>query len=150
MLQIFNTILSVIIILFVVYILFISDKVNISKNANRPTENKKFKEISTLKEVYEDLLYYISIECDNTFEKVIYPLINKDITGGTRLINDDMLNSMAAEISNDIIMSLSDDYRYKVSTVINNDSIDGFILKLVYDTLSSLVIKINSNTIKKF
>lgn len=96
----------------------------------------------TIESFMKDISVLINYKCSVTYEKIIIPLSEKDLKN-RKTITDETLNNITVEISNEILNTLSNQYLMKISSVIKPEQIESFIISMVYDTLSKLVINLN-------
>lgn len=140
---IFLFIVLVIYILSMVFVIFIYKK-NI-KNNQIPVQVSNI----TIEEILKDLDTLIKYKCENLYQKVLLPLKNKTLGNSDAIITDDILDSLTLETSKEIIDQLSDNYKEKIYMVIKREKFEEFIINLVYDKISNIVIQMNKESVRK-
>lgn len=103
----------------------------------------------TIEEILKDLDTLIKYKCENLYQKVLLPLKNKTLGNSDTIITDEILDSLTLETSKEIIDQLSDNYKEKIYLVIKEEKFEEFIVNLVYDKISNIVIQMNKESVRK-
>lgn len=132
--------------LFILYLIIeLIKKIIVTNASSKQVINSK----DNIENIMTDLLVIVEYKCSNAYEKSIIPATERDLKQ-RKTISDETLNMISAEVTYEIISFLSDTYIRRISTIIKSDKIEQFILSLVYDTLSKLVIQLNKEILKQY
>lgn len=134
-------IIGIIILISSIIIINILNKIKNRKNIIQNIDNEK---------TLDELNKLIDYKCKNYTEKIFIPLQNKSIKNIEWTIREEQVKEATINISTEILSSLSNEFRLKLTYLIKEERIDTFITELVYELMYSIVIKINSKTLTKF